>query len=234
MLIMIGFTGVKNDDKPVRDVIVEIDGQNGNYFIDRNEVINLMNANQTDYVLGLTIDQLDLKLLEQRVENNPFVKDAQVYRDVKGNLLVEVQQAEPIARIVNRKGPDLYIDKDGSLLPVSKRYTARVPVIEMDRGFSWEKNIDESLYGEKLLTLLNYIYYHEFWNAQIAGMKIEKNGEITLHPQVTRQDIKLGMPDELDVKFKKLMVFYKKILPNKGWNTYSYVNLKFSNQIVCE
>tara|TARA_Y100000310_G_scaffold318272_2_gene372117 strand:- start:607 stop:1362 length:756 start_codon:yes stop_codon:yes gene_type:complete len=234
MVVIIGFTGVKNSGKRVNDVLIEIQDQNGDYFTDQMEIISLMNAESTDYVLGQSIEQVDLKLLEERVESNPFVKEAQIYRDIKGNLLVKVEQARPIARIYNPNGPDQYVDEDGRLLPVNAKHTARVPIIETERGFSWERSLTETDYGNDILALLNYIESNEFWKAQIAQLVIEKDGQLKLLPQVTKQEIIFGMPEDLDSKFKKLMVFYKEILPNKGWNTYELVNVKFENQIVCE
>lgn len=234
LLVIIGFTSVKSGSRQVNDVLVDIEDQHGNYFTDRLEILNLLNAESTDYVLGLSVSQLDLKMLEERVEANPFIKDAQVYRDIMGNLVVKVKQAQPIARVFNAKGPDQYIDEDGFLLPTSARHTARVPIIEPERGFSWKENITETEYGRKILSMLKYIQEDEFWRAQIAQIVITKDGELTLLPQVTKQEIYFGMPDELEEKFRKLKVFYKEILPNKGWNTYSVVNLKFKNQIVCE
>lgn len=234
MMAIIGFTGVKNSSKQVNNVLVEIKDQNGDFFTDRLEILNLINAGNTDYVLGLSVDALNLKELERRVESNAFVKDAQIYKDIKGNLLVKVVQSRPIARVYNPHGPDQYIDADGTILPTNARHTARVPIVEFERSFSWEKSITETEYGVKVLDMLRYIEESDFWRAQIAQLIIEKDGEMTLLPQVTKQEIKFGMPEDLEGKFKKLKVFYKEILPNKGWNTYSLVNLKYENQIVCE
>ncbi|VXD15951.1 cell division protein FtsQ/DivIB [Marinoscillum sp. 108] len=234
MLVIIGFTGVKNGAKPVNNVLVNIQDQNGDFFTDQLEIMSLLNAGNTDYVLGQSISMLDLKALELRVEANPFVKEAQIYRDVKGNLVVNVEQAQPIARIFNRNGPDQYIDADGTLLPTNARHTARVPILELERSFSWAENITETDYGKDILKMLKYVEKDEFWRAQIAQIVIARDGELTLLPQVTKQEIKFGMPDDLEGKFKKLKIFYKEILPNKGWNTYSLVNLKFKDQIVCE
>lgn len=234
LLVTIGFAVMKNDSKPVNDVIVHILEQDGEYFTDQLEVINLMNASNTDYVLGSSVGSLDLKMLEERVESNPFVKDAQIFRDLKGNLIVNVTQAKPIARIFKRNGQDLYIDAQGNLLPTIAKHTARVPIIELERSFSWEKNLNETEYGEKVLKMLQYINGDEFWRAQIAELVVARDGELTLLPQVSKQEVKFGMPEDVETKFKKLKVFYKEILPNKGWNTYSMVNLKFENQIVCE
>lgn len=234
MVVIIGFTGVKSAVKPVNDVLVDIKDQNGDYFTSQMEIIDLLNAGQTDYVLSLSMDALDFKVLEERVESNPFVKEAQVYRDIKGNLLVKVEQARPIARIYNPNGPDQYVDEDGRLLPVNARHTARVPIIETERSFSWQNSLVETDYGNALLEMLNYIEKDAFWKAQIAQLIIERDGQLKLLPQVTKQEILFGMPTQLDTKFKKLMIFYQEILPNKGWNTYNLVNLKFENQIVCE
>lgn len=234
MLVIIGFTGVKNSGKRVNNVLVEIRDQNGDFFTDQLEILNLLNAQSTDYVLGLSIKDLDLKTLESRVEGHPFIKDAQVFRDVRGNLMVQVEQAQPIARIFNRSGSDQYIDIDGTLLPTNERHTARVPIVEMERNFSWDTNINETEYGRKVLDMLRFIEADKFWKAQIAQLVIHKDGEVTMLPQVTKQEIAFGMPVDFEGKFKKLKVFYKEILPNKGWNTYSMVNLKFKNQIVCE
>ncbi|RED92448.1 cell division protein FtsQ/DivIB [Marinoscillum furvescens] len=234
MLAIIGFTGVKSSSRPVNDVLVTIEDQDGDFFTDQLEVLNLLNDESTDYVLGLAIDDLDLKELERRVERNPFIKDAQVYRDIKGNLMVKVQQVRPIARVFSPSGPDQYISVDGELLPTTARHTARVPIIELERSFSWEQNITETEYGQELLNTLKYIDGDKFWKAQIAHIVIARDGELTFLPQVTKQEVKFGMPEKLEKKFRKLKVFYKEILPNKGWNTYSMVNLKFENQIVCE
>lgn len=234
LLLIIGFTDLRNASKPVNDVIVNIQDQDGSYFTDQQEVMSLMNASSTDYVLGSTVGSLDLKELELRVEANPFVKDAQIYRDLKGNLIVNITQAKPIARIVKRQGRDFYIDEDGRLLPAHAKQTARVPIIELERAFSWEANLTETEYGTKILDLLRYINEDPFWHAQIAEIVIERDGELVLLPQVTKQEVKFGMPEDVETKFKKLRVFYTQILPNKGWNTYSMVNLKFKDQIVCE
>ena len=51
---------------------------------------------------------------------------------------------------------------------------------------------------------------------------------------LAKQKIYFGNTDNMEIKFKKLELFYKNILPTKGWNYYESVNLKFKNQIVCK
>ena len=97
--------------------------------------------------------------------------------------------------------------------------------------------LEESLadgIGEPYFELINFINNDDFWKAQIAEIEIDASGEIVLWPQVTKQKIEFGAPDNIENKFKRLMVFYQEILPRNGWNSYTRVNLKYENQIVCE
>jgi cell division protein FtsQ len=46
--------------------------------------------------------------------------------------------------------------------------------------------------------------------------------------------IEFGRPEDVEVKLKKLMIFYKEIMPRMGWNKYDRVNLEYEGQIVAE
>lgn len=233
VLTLITFSGVKNHNREVQEVEITVAHEDGNYFTDQIEVMDLMTLSQSDYVVGVELSELSPKGLEERVEANPFVKDAQVYRDLKGNVKVRVEQSKPIARLISNE-KDHYIDTEGNVLPINARHTARVLLIESDRTFSWGESLNESAYGKKVFDLIRFIESDKFWSAQIAQVVLLQNGEIELYPQVTKQKVVFGTPEEIEIKFQKLMTFYKEILPKKGWNSYKQVNLKFDNQIICE
>ncbi|MEP1095929.1 MAG: cell division protein FtsQ [Cyclobacteriaceae bacterium] len=231
---LITFSGVKNSDRKVEGIEVTIAQDDGNFFTDQMEVLSLMTIDASDFIVGSELSDLDPKALEIRIEKNPFIRDAQVYRDLKGNLKVTVEQNRPIARVLMDGAEDKYIDVDGNILPVNAKHTARVPLLETTFEFGWKENLNESDYGSKVFELLNYVKGDEFWQAQIAQIIVLKNGDVELLPQVTKQKIAFGKPEDLEKKFARLMIFYKEILPKKGWNTYSLVNLKYDNQIICE
>lgn len=227
---------MRNADRLVNDVFIDIQDQEDNYFIDHLELMDLINDTHTEYVMSSTLSGLDLKVLENRIEQHAFIKDAQLYYDIKGNLQVDVKQAKPIARIYSSTGEDQYIDFDGAVLPVNAKHTARVPLLEVSDNWTWSQTLLEDETGQQLLALLKIIEGDEFWRAQIAHLFLNKKAEIEMIPQVTKQRIVFGAMEEEELahKFKKLKTFYTEILPNKGWNTYSIVNLKFKDQIVCE
>ena len=234
LLFLMIFSGVRNNDRQIESMDVDVMEEEGVFFTDDLEVIDLMTDKSADYVIGVEIREIDPKVLEARVEANPFVKEAQVFRDLEGNLKVRVKQSKPIARVFTNGESDRYIDSEGRVLPVNAKHTARVPMIETEFEFQWEQNMNESDFGLKVFKLLEYIEKDDFWKAQIAHVFVKKEGEVELFPQVTKQKIEFGAPEDFEEKFSKLMTFYKEILPKKGWNHYNRVNVKFKDQIICE
>lgn len=232
VLSAIGFVEKKHNSRVFEEVEIKINNQQGNFFVLEEDLLELIEYKQA---LGGKITASGMTEMEQRLIGHDFVEEAEVYRDLKGKLIVEVSQSEPIARILRPDDPDAYITIDKKVLPMSDRFSARVLVVT--GGFTDElvKPVDQrSSQAEKFLELTQYIYQRPFWKAQIAQLDIDDQGNITMYPQVGKQTIEFGTPEELESKFARLDTFYKQILPKKGWNDYQRVSVKYTGQIVCE
>ena len=99
-----------------------------NHFLDEDDIVDLMELNK-DNLKGASLDRVNLKEVEKKIRRDPFIKDAQLYSDLKGNLVVSAELRRPIARIVRNDGPDGYIAEDGTIMPVSDKFTSRVILI---------------------------------------------------------------------------------------------------------
>ena len=234
-MLLIGFANKGNDRNVCNKVVITIENQLNNHFIDDNDIMSMLTNGYTEVVEGAPYKDINVRSLENRVNNNSYVQEAEVYRDLKGNLLVNVLLRRPIARVVQYDGPDAYIAEDGAILPVSDKFSSRVLLISgsASKEIGSLDNIYDTDYSQ-LFELINHINVDNFWKAQIAQVVIQDNGEIKLLPQVTKQYIEFGDLNHLENKFSRLKIFYKEILPRKGWNTYSRVNVKYKNQIICE
>lgn len=234
-VVILGFANKRQEDRVCTGIYVRIDNQLGNYFINEQDVISQITANGDLSVIGMPFYDIDLKKIEQKVRLNKFVYDAQVYRSLNGQLMVDVIQNKPIARIISDKIKDRYISTEGEVLPVSNRYTARTVLIS-----GWYADhlavheLQDQEYGQQLYDMLQYINNDPFWKAQVAQLEIDKKGNILIYTQVSKQVVEFGTPVDYDKKFKKLRLFYKRILPGKGWNSYDRVSVKYKDQIICE
>jgi cell division protein FtsQ len=232
---IIAFTERKQGDVSIKDITIKIDNLQENHFLDESDIISLMQLSKEN-LTGTRIDRINLKGIEKKITRQPFIKNAELYSDLKGNLVVRAALRRPIARIVRNDGPDGYIAEDGTLMPVSEKFTSRVillsgqyipQLLQQDNMLATEET-------KKILDLIHMIRANEFWNAQIAQLDIDHKTNVTLFPQVGDERIEFGKPENLEVKLKKLMIFYKEILPRKGWNKYKRVNLEYEGQIITE
>jgi len=235
LFFSIGFGENRQSDKVCEQIAVSIDYQYDNYFVDKDDVMELITMGGTRNLIGNWWTHLDLQQIEKRLMDHHFIKKAEVYRDLEGNMLVDVYQKRPIARVIRNGINQAYISEDGEVLPISKKFTARVVLISGDFGPELVKTqqINQTLEG-KLMDLLDFIDQDDFWRAQISEVNIDRKGNVILYPQVTKQYIEFGDLNNLAHKFKKLKIFYQEILPQKGWNYYTKVNLKYQDQIICE
>lgn len=235
LFLAIGFVEKRHQDKVCTSIDIQIDNHFDNYFIDQNDMMHLITENGGVNITGVTFNDLQLKEIELRVKEHRFVRDAEVYKDLQGNLVVKVHQNIPMARLVQTDGPDAYISTDGRVLPVSEKFTARVMVIGGDYTRKLVKqDLTTDSASTKIFDMLQYIENDKFLKAQIAHIDINSKGEISFFPQIGKQVIEFGKAENIDQKFNKLKLFYKVILPQKGWNTYERVNLNFRSQIICE
>jgi|TARA_B110000438_G_scaffold302790_2_gene361676 cell division protein FtsQ len=216
----------KNDKtKFIKEVVINSEKK----FLNKTQIEKLI-------LQELEVDSMikNINTIEKNILLNPYVKKLKLYQDLNNRLLVDIVQFNPIARIVSEKDKDLYVDLDGNIFPTSIKFSERVILIHIDDNLNFNfRNINSTDFGQKIFSLIIYIRNNDFLKRIISEIDIKEDKNIIIYPQVSKQKIIFGYPVKIDDKFNKLIFFYKKILPAKGWNTYRSVNLKFENQIVC-
>lgn len=231
---LIAFSERKRGGAVCKNVVVELDNLNENHFLDEADIMQLLEGSGQP-IKGIGIDRIKLKEIEKKLKFDKHILDAELFGDLKGNLIVNVELRRPIARVVQSDAPDAYIAEDGVVMPVSDKYTSRVVLISgAVKHLLESEDLNKSEEGKQLLKMIEFINADKFWKAQVAQLDISKNGKIVIYPQVTGQRVEFGTPENVEAKFKKLMIFYKEILPTRGWTRYERVNLEYEGQVVAE
>jgi len=229
------FAAVRQAARPVGEVSVRIANEFDNFFISERGVTALLTKGGAEPVVGTRPESTRLRELEDRLKAHPFVREAQVYRDLAGNLHADVRQNRPIARLVHPDTRlDNYIDAEGHPLPLSPLFTARVATVSRPGGLALPNAFFRDSAGRRYLEFLRYVDEHPFWRAQVAEVFIEPGGRLSFTQQVGDQRVEFGLPENISEKFAKLMVFYRQIPSVLGWDTYHRVNVEYQNQIICE
>ena len=163
-----------------------------------------------------------LKALEFELNKIELVRKSDVFIDVNGTMVIDIEQRKPIARFIDNKS---YLDEDGLVMPKSKYYSARVPVI---KGYA---NTQDQL--DLIYKLSNYIKDDKFLSQSATEVLIDSNSNFSIKLRDYRFKILIGQLNNLDLKIKNFKAFYINASANQILNKYSVINLQFDNQVVC-
>jgi len=232
---LIAFSEREMAQSVCKDIVIDIDNVQENHFLDEADVLKLVESAGLG-IRGVSLNKIDLKQIEDRIKSDRHIQDAELFGDLKGNLIVNVKLRRPVARIIQSDAPDAYISEEGVIMPVSEKYTSRVMLVSgpFVKQLLESEDLNTTEAGKQLMEMIAFVNEDEFWKAQVAQLDIDHNGEITILPQMTGQRIEFGKPENMEEKFRKLMIFYKEILPQRGWTKYERVNLEFEGQIIAE
>lgn len=233
VIVLMSFIEIKKVESTCEKVEVVLPGNQ--FFIERAEIDEILKS-KNGLLVGRRLNGIDIQFLENKLKANPFIEYAKVYVDMNGIIHADVKQRIPVLRILNLAGQDFYVDQNGLKIPLSDHFTARVLAANgiILENFNGKLDTLKTKLSKDLFLTAKYIAQDSLWNDQIVQMYVNLKNDIELVPRVGNQKIILGNADNLEEKFKNLLLFYKKALPQAGWDAYSSINLKFKGQIVCE
>lgn len=240
LLVVLGFVNQHRQSTVCWKFEVDIDRGEGYYFVEEEDVRKAV-LGLGDSIIGSAMESLNTERIREAVSKMPAVRRADVYKSVDGRLQVFVKQCQPLGRVINQDGSSFYLDLDGGTVPLSNRFTAKVPVVTGMLKEPVGLNVhalrlnEELAAGSKLdeiFDLLMTIRKHEFMSAQLDHIYVDTYGEFVLIPRVGNHRILLGKNDKLHQKFSKLMAFYEQNLTQRDLNQYTEIDLRFRNQVI--
>ena len=221
LVIVLFFAEKKMGEVYCKDITVNIEKEE-NSFIDEEEVIQLFKRSVGN-LKDIPVAKIDKDSVERMLIKNSMIKSAQVYYRLDGNVYVEVKQRNPVLRVFAQK--QYYVDEEGKIMPLSKKYSARVVVAT--------GSISPTFACERLYPFVMKMREDDFWSAMIEQIVVSSDQEVTLIPKVGNFRIRLGELENVDQKMENLYLFLREGISLKGWNKYKEINLKYDNQIVC-
>lgn len=206
-----------------KEVQVLLMDEAGTSFISTTEIQRLL-AESGVRLKGKKLDRIDYEAVERIVKRHKMVKRAECYACPSGVVCISIWQHIPVLRLFDGSS-SVYIDGNGNKTGLSTLTAADVVVAS---GSIQDSATVRSLYKMALLLRDN-----PDWDALIEQIYVEPNREWILIPRIGEVRIEFGRPVNMESKLKHLTVFMKEYLPKMGWCTYSAINVKFDNQIVC-
>jgi len=214
-----------------RDYSITIKGAKNIFFIDEKNVQQLLMAATGGKIKGQPLASINLHQLEELLEDNNWINDAELYFDNRDVLHITVTEREPVARIFTTAGTSYYIDSSGQRMPLSDKMSARVPVFT---GFPEGKKptVKDSILLEEVKTTAEFIINDPFWMAQVSQIDITADRNFEMISVVGNHLVKLGNGEDIAQKFHRLFVFYDEVLGKTGFDKYKIIDAEYAGQVI--
>ena len=218
--------------KPCSDLKITITGPQDALFVDQKDVKKILLAISDDRIIGRPLKDFDLRRMEDSLESDPWISNAELFFDNNRVLQVKVLEKEPVARVFTITGNSFYIDTALFRLPLNNKFTPRLPVFT---GFPSDRKRwkgKDSVLIREVRDISLYLKTDPFWMAQIDQVNIDAERNFQMVPKVGKHIVQFGSGKEVESKFRKLYIFYRDVISKTGWSRYAAVNVGYHGQVV--
>ncbi|MEN8158261.1 MAG: FtsQ-type POTRA domain-containing protein [Bacteroidota bacterium] len=230
-VLIMGFVSGQSEEVLCNRIEVILDDTLDNRFVTPGDIRSIVESSGSQ-LQGYPLSGINTRELEQLIEKNLYIRNAEVSKEISGKLEVQVEQRVPLVRIMPEGERGFYLDREGVVLPLSDQFS---PLIMLASGHISNPGPEGEMSARlmEIHSFCSYLSGHEFWSDQVVQLYVNSKGEYELIPRVGAHQILLGSLDEWERKLHNLELLYVQGLSRKGWNSYETINLKYTNQVIC-
>ena len=234
------FAGIESRRTLVcKDIKITILDSIENRFVNVSDVRTYIDRSYGN-VIGERLDSIDLEKVEKAIDSRSAVLKSQAYVTRDSILNITVTQRKPVVRFQKKDG-GFYADAEGFIFPLQNSYASYVQVIDghvplaANSGYKGDiEDPEEKKWFRSVMKVVNYMESSKVWKGKIVQISVTEEGDLILIPREGNERFVFGKPESIEEKFSKMEKYYTTIIPEKGSEKYSVVDVRFEKQIVCK
>lgn len=203
-------------------VDIRIENNDSTSFVNAEGVLQYLNQCHLR-LIGVPMKDINTQAVEEALARSPYLEYGECVKGADGVLLVKVKQLVPVMRVMDGDNA-YYVNRDGKQMPVSTDFTSDVMIVK--------GHFTAQYPPVRLLPLIDYVQSDSVINALVGMIEFRDSNNIYIVPNIMGHVVNFGNVDNIENKFKKLLLFYRKVMPEKGWNTYDTISVKWRYQVV--
>lgn len=227
-VVILGFVSGQAEEVLCNRIEVVLTDTVQNRFVTESDIREFFQSEGME-LQGYPIREINTRQMEGILEENPYIRNAEVSTDISGKMEVRIEQRVPLVRIMPKGSRGYYLDAEGKTMPLSDQFTPHIMLLTGNLGAGDAE--EETL--EEIYRFCSYVSEHPFWNDQLVQIYRNQKGEYELIPRVGAHQILFGSMEEWEKKLRNLELLYEQGFSAYGWNSYGIINLKYTNQIIC-
>ena len=187
-------------------------------------------------LMGIELEELNLREVSLLIESHPYVKAARVSRQYPASLSIEIVERQPVA--VLNVDPVLMIDREGIILP--DKGQANDFLVPCLSGFNPAKELypagqqTVSVKVQETMNLITRILdYYPVLYSNISEVTMNANDEYVIILARYPTKVILGNADVWD-KIQILGKFEHSLSNKRQLSDYKYLDLRYDNQVIAK
>lgn len=203
-------------------VEVTIDNADSTRFVTPQGVIAEL-AKLGFKVVGKPMWQIDADRIEQALQRSEYLEKAECVKGANGVLIIRASQLVPVLRVFDGD-QSYYVNRFGKRMTATASYHADVPVVQ--------GHFTDKYPATRLLPLVQYVEGDSLLRSLVTMYTMRDSNNIFIVPSINGHIVNMGDCSNFEAKFRKLKLFYRKVLPAKGWDNYDTISVKWDHQVV--
>ena len=201
---------------------VQVINADSTSFVTPQGVLNDLKG-QGIKLVGKPMGDINASEIEEALRLSPYLENADIVKCQDGKVLIRVSQLVPVFRVFDG-GSSYYVNRAGKHMSATNYYHSDVPVVQ--------GHFTRKFPPTHLLPLIDYVENDSLLHSLVTMYIVRDTNNIILVPSISGHVVNIGNVSGLDNKFAKLLLFYREVMPKRGWNTFDTISVKWDHQIV--
>ncbi len=174
-------------------------------------------------IAGTPIREVDTRDVERFLTKRANFESVNCMMSSRGKLVIRVEPLVPVMRVFYGD-KSYYINKAGKHIVSNAEFYSEVPAVtgRFNCNFS----------PRDVLPLVNYVTKDPMLSEWVSMIVAEDSRNLLLVPRVRGHVVNFGDTTRLKEKKEALAMFYRQVMPYKGWEEYDTISVKFRGQVV--
>ena len=201
---------------------VQVINADSTSFVTPQGVLNDLKG-QGIKLVGKRMGDINASEIEEALRLSPYLENADIVKCQDGKVLIRVSQLVPVFRVFDG-GSSYYVNRAGKHMSATNYYHSDVPVVQ--------GHFTRKFPPTHLLPLIDYVENDSLLHSLVTMYIVRDTNNIILVPSISGHVVNIGNDSGLENKFAKLKLFYREVMPQRGWNTFDTISVKWNHQVV--
>ena len=174
---------------------------------------------------GKHLDSIDLRKIERTLLSMPIYKRAEAFiAPSSSSVQIRLTEKHPLYIVQEASGKSYYVTQGKGTITVNPTFAAYLPIVS---GAVDLKMATGPVY-ELMAALREDAYFTDYF----GQVYVDETDGIVLIPRIGTTRVIMGRESNWSEKLRKWRIFAESVLPKRGMNAFSYVNLDYGKQII--